>query len=44
MPVTLLDSQLAELQPPGPDENAITVSIEQPLAAQVREIVDALSA
>ncbi len=27
-PPRLLDSQLADLQPPGPDENAITVSIE----------------
>jgi len=32
MPPALLDSQFAALEPPGPDENAITVQIDQPLA------------
>ena len=29
MPLSLLDSQFAALEPPGPDENAITVDIDQ---------------
>jgi gluconokinase len=37
MPASLLDSQFAALEPPGPDE-AITVDIDQPLSA----IVDAI--
>ena len=37
MPVSLLDSQLATLEPPGPDEGAITVSVEQSVA----KVVDA---
>ncbi len=32
MPLSLLDSQLAALEPPGPDE-ALTIDIDQPLAA-----------
>jgi gluconokinase len=40
MPPSLLDSQFATLEPPSPDENAITVDIDQPLDA----IVDALVA
>lgn len=36
MPASLLDSQLATLEPPAPDERALTVSIELP----VNEIVD----
>ena len=36
MPASLLDSQLATLEPPGADERAFTVSIELP----VEEIVD----
>ena len=39
MPLALLDSQFATLEPPGPDEHAISVSIDQPLAALVSEIV-----
>ena len=35
MPPALLDSQFAALEPPGLDENAITVQIDQPLAAVV---------
>ncbi|RYH02434.1 gluconokinase [Salipiger sp. IMCC34102] len=30
MPATLLDSQFATLEPPGPDEDAVTVDIDQP--------------
>jgi carbohydrate kinase (thermoresistant glucokinase family) len=30
MPPTLLDSQLAALEPPGPDEGALTFDIESP--------------
>lgn len=31
MPASLLDSQLATLERPGPDENAVIVSIEDPI-------------
>jgi len=41
MPATLLDSQFATLEPPGPDE-AITVSIDQPPDAIVAEAVKRL--
>jgi gluconokinase len=37
MPVALLDSQFATLEPPGPDE-ALTISIEQPLP----DLIDAI--
>jgi len=37
MPVSLLDSQFAALEPPGPDE-ALTVDIDQPLAVLVAAI------
>jgi gluconokinase len=37
-PPKLLDSQLADLEPPAPDENAITVSIELPPEAIVEAI------
>lgn len=40
MPKSLLDSQLATLEKPGPDENAVIVSIEPPVA----EVVDGLLA
>ncbi len=42
MPATLLDSQLAALEPPGDDE-AITISIDQPPDAIVAEAVERLS-
>lgn len=42
MPASLLDSQLATLQAPGPDECAITVDIDRPVEAQVDAIVAAL--
>ncbi len=38
MPLALLDSQFATLEPPAPDENAITVGIDQPMPALVAEI------
>lgn len=39
MPPSLLDSQMAVLEPPGPDENPITVRIERP----IEEIITYLS-
>ena len=41
MPLALLDSQFAALEPPSPDE-AITVDIDQPLAAIIDQIMAAL--
>ncbi|PZO80095.1 MAG: gluconokinase [Mesorhizobium amorphae] len=38
MPPALLDSQFAALEPPGPDENAIRVSVKGP----TRKVVDAI--
>jgi gluconokinase len=43
MPAALLDSQLADLEPPGPDEQAITVDIGSPAPAQAATIVDKLA-
>ena len=42
MPASLLDSQFAALEPPGPDENPITVAIDAPLDRIVEDIVAAL--
>jgi gluconokinase len=42
MPPSLLDSQFAALEPPGPDEGAITVDIAEPVADVVRNIVRAV--
>jgi gluconate kinase len=39
MPLSLLDSQLATLEPPAADEPAITVPIEQPVDSIVETIV-----
>jgi gluconokinase len=39
MPSALLESQFAALEPPGPDENAISVDIDQPLGAVLDAIV-----
>ena len=39
MPLSLLDSQLATLEPPTADEPAITIPVEQPVAAIVDSIV-----
>lgn len=41
MPLSLLDSQFAALEPPGPDE-AMTVDIGQPIAQIVEDIVAGL--
>jgi len=40
MPTSLIDSQFAALEPPGPDENAITVDIDNTVDA----IADAIAA
>jgi gluconate kinase len=39
MPLSLLDSQLATLEPPSADEPAVEVSIDQPAEAIVDTIV-----
>lgn len=43
MPLSLLDSQFAALEPPGPEEGAISVSIDQSLEAMLDEIIARLS-
>lgn len=42
MPPTLLDSQFADLERPGDDENAIVVDLGRPAAVQAGEVVDTL--
>ncbi len=44
MPASLLDSQFAALDPPGPDENPIAVTIDQPVDRIVEQIAAVLSA
>lgn len=44
MPPSLLDSQLATLEPPAPDEDVIAVSIELPVEEEVRRVVEKLTA
>ncbi len=44
MPLSLLDSQFRDLEPPESDENAIVVDIDQPLDRLLDEIVAILSA
>jgi gluconokinase len=44
MPASLLDSQFDTLEPPGPDENAIRVSIDPPPEQIVSHIVEQLRA
>ena len=44
MPPALLDSQFAALEPPMPDENAITVQIDQPPAGVVADVMEKLRA
>jgi gluconokinase len=39
MPASLLDSQFAALEPPGPDENPVTISIDQPVDEIVGHLV-----
>ncbi len=38
MPASLLESQLATLEPPGPDENALTVAMDAPIETIVERI------
>ena len=42
MPAALLDSQFADLEPPEPDEQAVTIDIAATPAAQADEIMEAL--
>ena len=44
MPMSLLDSQFATLEPPGSDERSIAVDINQELQTIVAEIIQKLSA
>jgi gluconokinase len=44
MPANLLDSQFGALEPPGPDENPITVAIGLPVDRIVEQIAAALHA
>ncbi|HTV46002.1 MAG TPA: gluconokinase [Stellaceae bacterium] len=44
MPASLLDSQFAALEPPGPDENPIIVSVDQPIERIVEQLAAVLSA
>ncbi len=44
MPAALLGSQLATLEPPAPDENAIIVDADQTVGAQIATVMAALSA
>jgi gluconokinase len=41
MPLTLLDSQFAALEPPGADEDAVTVSIDQTPEMIVADLIAA---
>jgi gluconokinase len=43
MPASLLDSQLATLERPAPDENAITLSIEDPIETIAAKAAKAVS-
>ncbi|SLN18786.1 gluconokinase [Roseisalinus antarcticus] len=44
MPAALLDSQLATLEEPGPEERAVTADIEQPPDAVVAALIAGLQA
>ncbi len=44
MPASLLDSQLATLEPPGPDEDPIVVDVEQSAEDMTREIMEKMRA
>lgn len=44
MPVSLLDSQLATLEPPAPEERAIAMSIERPVDEIVAAVLATLAA
>jgi gluconokinase len=41
--VALLDSQLAALEPPGADENAIRIDVAVPVADQADSVIAALA-
>lgn len=43
MPLSLLDSQFATLEPPGADEAALTVDVDQPLEAIVAAVLSDLA-
>jgi len=43
MPASLLDSQLADLEPPEPDERAVQIDIGPPPAVQADAIVEKLA-
>ena len=43
MPASLLDSQLATLERPGPDERALTVDIDEPVAMIVAELTERMT-
>jgi carbohydrate kinase (thermoresistant glucokinase family) len=43
MPASLLDSQLATLEPPAPEENAVIVSVDTSIESIVERIVAALA-
>lgn len=43
MPVSLLDSQLATLEHPGPDEHAVVVDVGEPSDAIVRRLLERLA-
>ncbi|BDW95038.1 gluconokinase [Thalassospira tepidiphila] len=43
MPSALLDSQFTALEPPGPDENCVTVFIDAPLETVVATVLDRLA-
>jgi carbohydrate kinase (thermoresistant glucokinase family) len=43
MPASLLDSQFATLEPPDPDENALTVPVAEPVEAILDRVVGALA-
>lgn len=43
MPASLLDNQLATLEPPGPDEHMIAVDVGRPPADEAAEIIRTLA-
>ncbi|WP_217450732.1 gluconokinase [Vogesella oryzae] len=43
MPTTLLDSQLADLEPPAADEPAITIDIDQPVEQLLQSLLQQLA-
>ncbi len=43
MPIALLDSQFAALEPPGEDEDHLTIDIDQPLQSVVAQIITGLA-